>query len=87
VRIHEGDGTRGWPQDAPYNAILVTAAAPRIPEALLEQLADGGRLVIPVGGRDVQQVERVTRHGDRFDRRPGEGCRFVPLIGAFAWPE
>ena len=86
VRVSK-EGTLGWPAEAPYDAILVTAGAPRVPQGLVEQLDLGGRLVIPVGRRYVQQLlsvqrekqgTRVTRHGQ---------CRFVPLIGDDAWPE
>jgi protein-L-isoaspartate(D-aspartate) O-methyltransferase len=87
IIIHEGDGTLGWAEHAPYDAIVVTAGAPRVPQPLLEQLAPGGRLVIPVGASsDVQMLVRVRRIGDR-DYRTEELCavRFVPLIGAAGW--
>lgn len=87
IIIHEGDGTLGWAEHAPYDAIVVTAGAPRVPPPLLEQLAAGGRLVIPVGtSADVQMLVRVRRAGDR-DYRIEELCgvRFVPLIGVAGW--
>jgi protein-L-isoaspartate(D-aspartate) O-methyltransferase len=87
IIIHEGDGTLGWAEHAPYDAIVVTAGAPRVPQPLLEQLAPGGRLVIPVGtSYDLQTLVRVRRTGDR-DFRTEELCavRFVPLIGAAGW--
>jgi len=87
IIIHEGDGTLGWVEHAPYDAIVVTAGAPHVPQPLLGQLAPGGRLVIPVGTySDVQMLVRVSRVGDR-DYRTEELCavRFVPLIGAAGW--
>jgi protein-L-isoaspartate(D-aspartate) O-methyltransferase len=87
IIIHEGDGTLGWAEHAPYDAIVVTAGAPHVPKQLLEQLATGGRLVIPVGtSSDVQMLVRVRRVGDS-DYRTEELCgvRFVPLIGAAGW--
>ncbi len=87
IIIHEGDGTLGWAEHAPYDAIVVTAGAPSVPQPLLEQLAVGGRLVIPVGRTyDVQMLVRVRRVGER-DYRHEELCgvRFVPLIGAAGW--
>jgi protein-L-isoaspartate(D-aspartate) O-methyltransferase len=80
-----GDGTRGWPKYAPYDAIAVAAAGPRVPRSLLEQLADGGCLVMPIGGRDEQRLIRVTRHGTRFHDETLGPVRFVPLIGAEGW--
>lgn len=76
-----GDGTLGWPEYGPYDAILVGAASPDVPQPLLEQLADGGQLLIPVGDRETQQLMRIRRRGDEFDRTPLDGMRFVPLIG------
>lgn len=87
IIIHEGDGTLGWPDHAPYDAIVVTAGAPKVPQPLLEQLAIGGRLVIPVGrSYDVQELIRVRRLSEH-DYRSEELCgvRFVPLIGAAGW--
>ena len=75
-------GHLGLPEAAPFDAIIVSAAAPRIPQALAEQLAPGGRLVIPVGDSDQQQLQVVLRHADGTTSvRTLEGCRFVPLIG------
>lgn len=82
VRVILGDGGLGHEEAAPYDAILVTAAAARIPQALLAQLSEGGRLVIPVGGHGLQTLERVTRQGDRFDTEELEYCAFVPLVGS-----
>jgi len=71
VRIEVGDGSRGWPADAPFEGIIVTAAAPSVPGALRDQLADGGRLVIPVGRRDRQDLVQVVRSGSEFRTRAG----------------
>ncbi|MBU0492827.1 MAG: protein-L-isoaspartate(D-aspartate) O-methyltransferase [Chloroflexi bacterium] len=87
VTVVTGDGTLGWPASAPYDAILVTAGAPHIPSALQAQLADGGRLVIPVGSSGFQNLVRLTRHGPRFDQEDLGGCVFVPLIGKQGWGE
>jgi len=81
VEIHLADGSLGDPAGAPWEGIIVTAAAPAIPNALREQLADGGRLVIPVGPRDRQILTVVTRHRDEWTERPNGACVFVPLIG------
>jgi protein-L-isoaspartate(D-aspartate) O-methyltransferase len=85
VASKAGDGTVGWSEFAPYDGIIVTAGAPDIPKPLLQQMADGGRLVIPVGDRDVQSLVLVTRYGDRYDRHRVEGFKFVPLIGKEGW--
>jgi len=82
VDIRLADGSLGDPAGAPWDGIIVTAAAPAIPNALREQLADGGRLVIPVGPRDRQILTVVTRHGDEWTEEPDGACVFVPLIGA-----
>jgi protein-L-isoaspartate(D-aspartate) O-methyltransferase len=80
VHLRVGDGYRGWPEEAPFDAILVTAAAPRVPEPLLEQLAVDGRLVIPVGdGWQMLEVHRRTEHG--IERESVTGVRFVPMTG------
>ena len=86
VRVETGDGSLGWPPDAPYDAILVTAAAPYVPPPLLEQLADGGRLVIPVGPAKQQELLRVIKREGRITRESLFACRFVPLLGRFGWP-
>ncbi len=85
IWVMVGDGTRGWPKYAPYDAIAIAAAGPGIPRSLLDQLADGGRLVIPLGTLDEQQMIRVTRHRDRFHEESLGPVRFVPLIGAEGW--
>ena len=87
VFVHGGDGTCGWPDSAPYNAIIVTAAAPDVPEALREQLADDGRLAIPVGSRFMQDLVVTRRRGARYETTHEGGCRFVPLIGEHGWPD
>jgi len=87
IVVHVGDGTLGWPEHAPYDAIVVTAGSPKVPKPLLEQLAIGGRLVIPVGMSSyLQNLVRVRRI-DNHDYRTEELCgvRFVPLIGAEGW--
>jgi protein-L-isoaspartate(D-aspartate) O-methyltransferase len=82
ARVITGDGSLGLAEAAPYDAIVVSAAAPRIPPALIEQLAPGGRLVIPVGDSEQQLLHLVQRNPDGTTRvRTLEGCRFVPLIG------
>lgn len=85
VEIVEGDGSAGWPPAAPYDAIVVTAGAPEVPPPLLEQLAEGGRLVIPVGGRDLQELTVIRRHGSLYAVERACGCRFVPLTGRHGW--
>ena len=80
-----GDGTVGWSEFAPFNGIIVTAGAPTIPQPLLKQLVEGGKLVIPVGDLDNQTLVVITRRGDQFDRREVEGFRFVPLVGKMGW--
>ena len=81
VTLFTGDGTLGLPQFAPYDVIIVSAAAPRVPPALVEQLATGGRLVIPVGNAQQQVLEIVRKQQDGITMECLDGCRFVPLIG------
>ncbi|HWK83269.1 MAG TPA: protein-L-isoaspartate(D-aspartate) O-methyltransferase [Caldimonas sp.] len=87
VAVHCADGSGGWPQGAPYDAILVAAGGPRVPAALREQLAPGGRIVMPVGARSYDQhLVRVTRLGENdFRETDLGGVAFVPLIGAHGW--
>jgi len=80
IEVREGNGWAGWPEEAPFDAIVVTAAPPTIPEALKAQLRDGGRLVIPVGD-DVQELRLVTRRGATFEDKRLLMVRFVPLVG------
>jgi protein-L-isoaspartate(D-aspartate) O-methyltransferase len=80
-----GDGTVGWSEFAPYDGIIVTAAAPDVPDALLHQLADKGRLVIPVGDLNVQSLRIITKDGQQFHVREDRGFKFVPLIGKKGW--
>jgi protein-L-isoaspartate(D-aspartate) O-methyltransferase len=82
VEVLVGDGSAGYPANAPYAGIIVGAGAPRVPEPLQAQLADGGRLVIPVGDRRRQRLVIVQRRGDVFSERTADPCVFVPLIGA-----
>lgn len=85
VRYRVGDGTTGWPQHAPFDRVIVTAAAPTVPESLLNQLSDGGRLLIPVGRPDQQELMAINRHGNRFTQDLICRCVFVKLIGKEAW--
>ncbi len=87
VASKAGDGSVGWDEFAPYNGIIVTAAAPDVPRSLMGQLADGGKLVVPVGSRDIQSLAVVTRAGERFDRRQIDSFKFVPLVGKNGWQE
>jgi protein-L-isoaspartate(D-aspartate) O-methyltransferase len=87
VQVHIGDGTLGLPQFAPYQAIIVTAAAPKAPDSLLEQLAVGGRLVLPVGGRNRQNLEIWQHKGTRFNKETHTAVVFVPLLGDQGWKE
>jgi protein-L-isoaspartate(D-aspartate) O-methyltransferase len=79
------DGTLGWVEESPFDAIIVTAGAPEIPQSLIDQLAPGGRLVIPVGDAYVQELIRVTKTGEGLKKEDLGGCRFVKLIGKYGW--
>ncbi len=85
ISVIVADGSEGLAQHAPYDVIAVSAAAPRIPDSLINQLADGGRMVIPVGPPAEQELQLVKRHGDEFEIITLEGCRFVPMIGKEAY--
>lgn len=85
VTLRVSDGSLGWPENAPYDAILVTCAAPQLPAPLLEQLADGGRMVMPVGPRGAQDLVRVIRQGDALNEERLSPVAFVPLIGQHGW--
>ncbi|HEX9106554.1 MAG TPA: protein-L-isoaspartate(D-aspartate) O-methyltransferase [Longimicrobiales bacterium] len=87
VRYLVGDGTLGWPSQSPFDAILVTAGAPAIPRDLQAQLREGGRMVIPIGGRDEQELYRVTHRGNDYPMEWLTTCRFVPLVGEEGWSE
>jgi len=87
VRVHFGDGSLGLPEFAPYQGILVAAAAPQVPKALLNQLEDGGRLVLPVGSRGMQILEIWERNGDKFDSKTETAVAFVPLRGEQGWDQ
>ena len=85
VHVVNGDGSRGLPEHAPFTKIVVAAAAPQIPKALIQQLADGGKMILPVGTRDEQQLQLIRKAGDQTIIT-GEGlCRFVPLVGEQGW--
>lgn len=85
VRIVVGDGTEGYPPEAPYDAIIVTAASPTIPQPLVDQLAEGGRLIAPVGPRECQDLIKLVKREGRVENIPLGGVCFVPLIGQFGW--
>jgi protein-L-isoaspartate(D-aspartate) O-methyltransferase len=86
VQIVVGDGTQGYPDSAPYDAIIVSAAAPEVPQALLAQLAEGGRMIIPVGGEDSQQLQLIEMRDGQPKTALRELCRFVPLVSGNATP-
>ncbi len=85
IALHVGDGTIGWSEHAPYDAILVAAAAPAAPKPLLEQLAPGGRLVIPVGDEQGQSLLRLTRTPQGYNKEDLGECKFVKLVGKYGW--
>jgi len=85
VRFKTFDGTLGWEENQLYNAIMVTAGAPKLPQPLLDQLADGGRLIIPIGDRFSQELVKIVRDKDQYKEKNLGGCRFVDLIGVHGW--
>ncbi len=91
INFRVGDGTRGWekayPAASEFDRIVVSAAAPGVPQALLDQLADGGKLVIPSGSRYVQELILVTRQNDEYKQEKWGGCAFVPLVGEEGWQD
>jgi protein-L-isoaspartate(D-aspartate) O-methyltransferase len=87
VALLVGDGTIGWSRYAPYDAILVAAGGPEVPQPLLEQMADGGRMLVPVGTREAQRLVMVRRLGDQYQYEDVLDCTFVPLLGRFGWAE
>jgi len=87
VKVHVGDGSQGLPEHAPFDAIVVSAAAPRIPPSLFGQLCEGGRLAIPVGPAYAQEFQLVRKKHGQMEITRLEGCRFVPLIGCQGYPE
>ena len=87
ISFRTGDGSRGWPEEAPFDGIIVTAGAPEVPRSLKFQLREGGRLVIPTGPRYTQTLYKLTRRGDHFVEEDITGCVFVPLVGDFGWEE
>ncbi|QQR82079.1 MAG: protein-L-isoaspartate(D-aspartate) O-methyltransferase [Deltaproteobacteria bacterium] len=87
ITLRIGDGTLGWPEESPYDAIIVTAASPHVPEAYLNQLAEGGRLVIPVGSEEVQTLIRIRKKSGRLEQEKLTECRFVKLVGQYGWQE
>ncbi len=87
VHVHCGDGTLGLPEFAPFSAVLVAAAAPSIPQPLAQQLAEGGRMIVPVGEPDHQQLLLIVRRGNSFEKTQLEPCQFVPLVGRHGWRE
>jgi protein-L-isoaspartate(D-aspartate) O-methyltransferase len=87
VHVHCGDGTLGLPEFAPFDAILVAAGAPALPEPLLAQLAEGGRMVIPVGDVENQQLQLIERSHGTLRKTMLDSCRFVPLVGAYGWKD
>jgi protein-L-isoaspartate(D-aspartate) O-methyltransferase len=86
VALLVGDGSVGWSRYSPYDAIVVAAAAPTVPPALVDQLAPGGRMLIPVGGRELQQLTLLRKGENTVETEIVTACTFVPLVGRFAWP-
>ena len=87
IHVVIGDGSRGYADAAPYDAIIVAAAAPRVPDALVEQLKDGGRAIVPVGEADLQQLRLISKNDGAIQRKTLDACRFVPLVGEEGYAE
>jgi protein-L-isoaspartate(D-aspartate) O-methyltransferase len=87
IHVVIGDGSRGYANAAPYDAIIVAAAAPRVPDVLVEQLKDGGRAIVPVGEADLQQLSLVSKNDGSIQRKTLDACRFVPLVGEEGYAE
>jgi protein-L-isoaspartate(D-aspartate) O-methyltransferase len=87
INVKVGDGTEGWPEFSPYDGIVVTAGAPKIPEPLVEQLAEGGRIVIPVGNTFSQELVVGKKISGKLTQEGVCGCMFVPLLGKYGWKE
>ncbi|HVP94878.1 MAG TPA: protein-L-isoaspartate(D-aspartate) O-methyltransferase [Methanoregulaceae archaeon] len=87
IQVVTGDGTEGYAPGAPYDGIIVTAATPDIPPPLINQMAEGGRLVAPAGSRDLQQLIRLIKRGDNIIREEFGGVMFVPLLGKYGWQD
>lgn len=85
IVLRVGDGSSGWPEAQPFNGILVAAGSPVVPYPLVDQLAEGGRLVVPVGGEDDQLLIRMTKKGGKVKEENLGACRFVKLVGEFGW--
>ena len=85
VKVVVGDGTEGYPPEAPYDAVIVTAASPSVPDPLIDQLAEGGRLIAPIGPRECQDLIKLVKREGKVERIPLGGVCFVPLIGQFGW--
>jgi len=86
IKLIVGDGTQGYAEASPYQGIIVTAGCPSPPQPLIDQLAEGGRLVIPLGDRYLQTLTVITKENDRIKTEESIGCVFVPLIGKYGWP-
>ena len=81
------DGTKGWQEESPFDAIVVTAGAPEVPQVLINQLAEGGRLVVPVGNQHTQELIKICRTKDKIQQTNLGGCRFVKLVGEYGWKD
>jgi len=87
IHLRCGDGTLGWPEEAPFDKIVITAGAPSVPEALFAQLAEGGRMIIPVGNRAIQSLKLIEKSGGEQIVKSSMDCVFVPLLGKQGWKE